>query len=247
MDRNKLIYIALIIIVHSFVMVGCKKTNQIENIPETEVNLLILVNKDNKLPDDYSINLTVVSGKNGKFQVASVLLNNLKEMQAAAAKERISIDINSAYRTKDEQHSLVSGGTSEYIENRGMPIISNSTNQEEITNNRNSTPSMPRNGNMPPLIGSTATAVALPGYSEHETGLAIDFTTTGNDANKLLMWNWLSRNAYKYGFILRYPENKTNITGYMYEPWHYRYVGKDKAKIIFDNNLCLEEYLEYYE
>ena len=85
---------------------------------------------------------------------------------------------------------------------------------------------------------------ARPGYSEHETGLCFDLI----DGNGALVESapeakWIKENAHKYGFILRYPEGKEDITGYMHEPWHLRYVGKSVAKKIYENNLTLEEYL----
>lgn len=85
---------------------------------------------------------------------------------------------------------------------------------------------------------------ARAGYSEHQTGLAMDianktsFISKGDEE-----YTWLVNNSYKYGFILRYPEGKENITGYMYEEWHYRYVGKETAKEIYEANLTYEEYL----
>lgn len=91
---------------------------------------------------------------------------------------------------------------------------------------------------------------ARPGYSEHHTGLAMDLipefgleldTFENSDGFK-----WMQENGYKYGFILRYPKDKEYITGYMYEPWHYRYVGVDVATTIKNKNLTFEEYYEYY-
>lgn len=89
----------------------------------------------------------------------------------------------------------------------------------------------------------TKLTVQEPGYSEHQTGLAIDFSESGNQIHNDQMWDWLKQNAYKYGFILRYPEDKYDITKITYEPWHYRYVGKEVAKYITQNNLTLEEYV----
>ena len=89
------------------------------------------------------------------------------------------------------------------------------------------------------------TASAKPGHSEHQTGLAIDIMGENYDYNKFIEtkeFNWMQENAYKYGFILRYPSGKENITGIKYEPWHYRYVGKKLAKYLYENNLTLEEY-----
>lgn len=87
-----------------------------------------------------------------------------------------------------------------------------------------------------------------PGYSEHQTGLAIDIDNEKVDYNRFHItqeFKWMQENAYKYGFILRFPLGKEKITGYKYESWHYRYVGTDIAKYIHDNNLTYEEY--YYE
>lgn len=102
---------------------------------------------------------------------------------------------------------------------------------------------------------------AYPGTSEHQTGLCMDLFTTEMEG----LWNygsetpnnpydkgfaeteafaWLQKNAHKYGFILRFPDNKTGITGYSYESWHYRYVGEEHAKKIHEKGITLEEYLE---
>lgn len=86
--------------------------------------------------------------------------------------------------------------------------------------------------------------VAKPGKSEHQSGLAIDVTNEARCFDKTSTEaKWLAENAHKFGFILRYPEGKENITGYNYEPWHIRYVGKKVAKKIYDKNITLEEYL----
>lgn len=93
-------------------------------------------------------------------------------------------------------------------------------------------------------------AVAKPGYSEHQLGVAVDLTSTsinkksaasvfGDTAEAL----WLQQHAYEYGFIESYPEGKELITGYMYEPWHYRYVGIDNAYLIHENGQTITEYL----
>lgn len=90
---------------------------------------------------------------------------------------------------------------------------------------------------------------ARPGFSEHQTGLAIDFIIPGQTLEQFYLSNefiWLKDNAYKYGFILRYPEDKENITGYIYEPWHYRYVGKEVAQYIYENDITFDEYYAYF-
>lgn len=91
---------------------------------------------------------------------------------------------------------------------------------------------------------------ARPGYSEHQTGLAFDLGTASNhsinDFSSSDEFKWVKKNAHKYGFILRYPYGKTYITGYIYEPWHYRYVGVDVATYIYKNNITYEEYYAYF-
>lgn len=87
---------------------------------------------------------------------------------------------------------------------------------------------------------------ARPGYSEHQTGLAVDVYNLDlpyTSFEETKEFTWMQENAYKYGFILRFPKDKVDITGYQYESWHYRYVGKKVAKEIKDNNLTLEEYI----
>ena len=88
---------------------------------------------------------------------------------------------------------------------------------------------------------------AKAGHSEHQTGYAVDVMGSNNSYDDFEMsdeFEWMSNNAHKYGFILRYPKGKEKITGFKYEPWHYRYVGEKAAKIIYDNDITLEEYLK---
>ena len=90
---------------------------------------------------------------------------------------------------------------------------------------------------------------ARAGYSEHQTGLAMDIVTYGSNMDNFENTNefkWLNENAYKYGFIMRYPKGKEKITGYAYESWHYRYVGKKVAKEIHDKGITYDEYYAYY-
>ncbi len=83
---------------------------------------------------------------------------------------------------------------------------------------------------------------ARPGYSEHQTGLAFDINYADSRFTGTAQAVWLAENAHKYGFILRYPEGKESVTGYMYEPWHYRYIGVENAEKIYASGLTLEEY-----
>lgn len=96
----------------------------------------------------------------------------------------------------------------------------------------------------------TARSVAPAGHSEHQTGLAIDIINDQPEHNIVESFKntpegqWLADNSYRFGFILRYPEGKEDVTGYMYEPWHFRYVGEETAARVFDSGLTLEEYFE---
>ncbi len=84
---------------------------------------------------------------------------------------------------------------------------------------------------------------ARPGHSEHQTGLAVDLNSTANSFANTPEAKWIAENSYKYGFIVRYPKGKEDITGYIYEPWHVRYLGVEKATEVFESGLCLEEFL----
>jgi len=86
---------------------------------------------------------------------------------------------------------------------------------------------------------------ALPaGYSEHESGLALDIGSTQGTMDNTTEGEWLARNAHKFGFILRYPDDKVHITGIQYEPWHFRFVGLPHSELMYNQNLALEEYLQ---
>jgi len=182
------------------------------DIPAEPVNTLILVNKNNKLPDGYAVDLVSIDNE----RVAKVLRDDLNDMLSAAKNERIVLNIRSAYRTRGDQAEAFDGAVAGYV------------NQ----------------GNSHGAAVERAELVAArPGYSEHQTGLAIDFSYGADAEIQTAMWEWLNANAYKYGFILRYPEGRERDTGYSYEPWHYRYVGREHARIIYGEGLILEEYL----
>ena len=180
--------------------------------PISEINPLILVNSENAFPDNVNLNLVSFNG----YQVADTIYNDLARMYNAALNDNITLKINNAYRSKDEQVQIFESKMNAY-ENEGY------TKEKAYE--------------------QTTLTVQVPGYSEHETGLAIDFSNEGHYDENEKMWEWLKNNAYKYGFILRYPEDKYEITKIDYEPWHYRYVGKKAAKDITNKNLTLEEYL----
>ena len=149
-------------------------------------------------------------------QVARVLVDEFLEMREAAKMDGVDILIGSAYRSEAEQAQVFKEAVVAYI---GEGFSESEAAQR------------------------ASYTVAPPGHSEHETGLALDFSLAGDAEKQAEMWDWLSRNAHEYGFILRYPDGKGNITGCVYEPWHYRYVGKDHARAIYGQGLVLEEYL----
>ncbi len=180
--------------------------------PISEINTLILVNSENAFPDNINLNLVTFQNK----KVADIIYNDLVNMYNNALNDNITLKINNAYRSKDEQTQIFENKMNDY-ENEGY------TKEKAYE--------------------QTKLNVQVPGYSEHETGLAIDFSDEGHYDENEKMWKWLKNNAYKYGFILRYPEDKYEITKIDYEPWHYRYVGKKAAKEITNKNLTLEEYL----
>ena len=150
-------------------------------------------------------------------KVATILYNSLRRMIATAKDDGVEIVINNSYRSNSNQKRIYNNRIKSY-QSQGYNYIT----AEKLTKS----------------------SVAEPGYSEHETGLAIDFSESGNYSKNKKMWSWLKENAYKFGFILRYPENKTNITKVEHEPWHYRYVGSEIAKEIYESNLTLEEYYQ---
>ena len=95
-----------------------------------------------------------------------------------------------------------------------------------------------------------ATAVARPGTSEHQTGLCLDMHNMSSAVQSFKdqkAAKWLAENSYKFGYVLRYPEDKVDITKIMYEPWHFRYVGRYHATRMYELDMCLEEYMEYLE
>jgi D-alanyl-D-alanine carboxypeptidase len=175
---------------------------------------LILVNRWNSIPDDYEVELTQLS--NGQ-SVDSRIYSELQEMFDAARTDNIYPIVASGYRTAEKQTSLME----EKIADLKASGYSDADAKEEAE-----------------------TWVAITGTSEHQLGIAVDINGDGIHSVSKKVYKWLAENSYKYGFILRYPGDKTDITGVSNEPWHYRYVGTDAAKEIYENGLCLEEYLE---
>lgn len=183
-------------------------------------NILTLVNKEYSLAASYTPDNLVIPNVHfpfgnkdiPKMYVRDVVANALEQMFNEAKKDDIILYAVSGYRSYDTQKAIYEAEVAEV----GQELASK--------------------------------AVAFPGQSEHQTGLAMDVTSQSVDF--LLTTSlaetkegiWLKENAHKFGFIIRYPQEKENITGYQYEPWHLRYVGKEFAMIIKENELTLEEF-----
>lgn len=141
---------------------------------------------------------------------------DLQDMFDDALSEGIDLVVRSGYRSEEEQKQLLIKKIGE-LRNEGFS--DNKARAEALR------------------------WVSMPGTSEHQLGFAVDINAE-NGTKEERAYKWLSDNAHKYGFILRYPSDKTDITGIAYEPWHFRYVGKHHAKEIYNQGLCLEEYVE---
>ena len=140
------------------------------------------------------------------------------DMILAAREDGINLVILSTYRTYARQTELYNNKVKYYL-NKGY----SQANAEK----------------------HASTVVAIPGTSDHNLGLAIDFNYLEEKYENKPSLKWLREIGEKYGFVMRYPKGKENITGVIYEPWHFRYVGKEHAKIMNEKNMCLEEYVEY--
>ena len=177
------------------------------------IDLLMLVNSTHALPDGYNIELTTLG--NGQ-QVAQIIYPELQRMFDDARTQGVYPIVASGYRTAEKQQSLMDEKV-QSLEGQGYSEADAKTEALKWVN-----------------------AV---GYSEHQSGLAVDINADGVHSSGWQVYNWLAEHAWEYGFILRYPDGKTDITGTGYEPWHYRYVGTDAAKEIHTQGVCLEEYL----
>lgn len=182
------------------------------NIINNPNNIDVLVNKNNKLPNNYIPNDLLPI--NSEFAIGMQYLKYeakeyFEKMCSKAKIDGYYIMAVSTFRSSDYQDKLYNN----YCLEKGIEYA-----------------------NM---------CSAKKGHSEHQTGLAVDVSDKNGDYDNFINtkeFEWMKNNAYKYGFILRYPKYKTDITGYMYEPWHYRYVGINIARYIYENNITLEEY-----
>ena len=181
---------------------------------------MVLVNHTNKMPDDHTFttkacgSATAVN-KTLQTEAADAFL----AMQAAAAKDGVTIWMQSGYRSVDYQKNLYDQKT-QYFRNKGLSEAEAKKQAANIVN--------------------------PPGYSEHNCGLAADLnspehTDLTEDFENTEAFRWLSAHAVEYGFILRYPKNAEAVTEITYEPWHWRYVGPENAALIQQSGLCFED------
>ncbi len=180
---------------------------------------ILLVNPWNLLPEDYTVK-TISYTYNRS--VAEICYEPLCRMIADCEAATNKVTVRSAYRTNSDQVYL--------YENKVKSLMNQGLSRAEAET-------------------EAAKVVAIPGTSEHQLGLAVDLTDASYDKlneqqEKTPVQQWLMAHCWEYGFILRYPNGKTEKTGIIYEPWHYRYVGVELAMEMKDSGLCLEEYLE---
>ena len=193
---------------------------------------LILANPDHPLPEDFEVELTDITGNYADIpalddmKVDSRIVPALEQMFKDAKADGQNLFLRASYRTIALQQTYYDWHINHYKE-QGY-------NDEEAKE-------------------MTLRYIAYPGCSEHHTGLAVDIISVEwqNSGKEIIDTfeetteaQWLKENAHKYGFIMRYPKDKEEITEIGYEPWHFRYVGKAHAEAIYNSGLCLEEYLE---
>jgi D-alanyl-D-alanine carboxypeptidase len=178
------------------------------------------ITKNNPLPLDYTPPDLVMAPKEiktiGIICLRKIIISDLTQMFEDAKKENIYFAISSGFRNADIQKFLYEF----WLQFQGPSALNE---------------------------------IAMPRFSEHQLGTAIDLTDNSINYEPVSQnfensngYKWLKNNAYKYGFILSFPKNKEKITGYTYEPWHYRYVGKEIAKIIYEKNITFAEYSENF-
>ena len=182
---------------------------------------IVLVNKQHPIPEDYSFELGNISGS---MRCDERIITPLLDMLKGARTDGVNLIVCSPYRDLDRQTMLFSNKVGRYMDG-GLSYMD--------------------------AYNLASQAVTVPGSSEHQIGLAVDIITDGYSSldegfGNTAAGKWLAANSSKYGFILRYPDGKENITSIEYEPWHFRYVGVDAATVITENDLCLEEFWNIY-
>lgn len=185
--------------------------------PDRSAWNLVLANPWNPLPEDYSFTQKTLT--NG-LEIDERCYSDLQAMMDACRGAGLKPVICSAYRSYEKQEELFQRKVDK-LAARGIEDARTEAARE----------------------------VALPGTSEHQTGLALDIVDMSDQnldesQEDTAVQKWLIEHSWEYGFILRYPNDKSELTGILYEPWHYRYVGKEAAAAIQEQGVCLEEYLE---
>lgn len=179
---------------------------------------LALVNKDYALDKDYEPAMKKLVDD---MEVDERIVKEAAQMLKDAKKAGMDMVVVSAYRSYDTQSTYFNSDMQSWI-NSGYSLLE--------------------------AYETTGQSIAYPGHSEHAMGLALDivsqsYQTLDEEQENTEEAQWLKEHCWEYGFILRYPEGTTEITGIIYEPWHYRYVGKEAAKEITEQGITLEEYL----
>lgn len=180
---------------------------------------LILVNKQHPVPEDYIVELETIKGN---MKCDARIISDLIAMFQAADADGVNLAVCSPYRDLNRQEWLFERKIKSYMK-KGMSYMEAYSLASQI--------------------------VMVPGASEHQLGLAIDincdtYTSLDEGFADTEAGKWLAAHCYEYGFILRYPLGKEYITGVEYEPWHFRYVGKEAATVISEQGICLEEFIE---
>ena len=198
-----------------------RKNTIVRHKPQTDVPegdwASVLVNTQSLIPDSFTVDAADFEGG----RVDERILDICMEMFADASEDGVTFNLVDAYRTYGRQKELYEAKVDSYI--------SKGYNREEAE-------------------AKAATITARPNTSEHQTGLALDIVTpsyTKRDKGfaNTDAFKWLCANAQDYGFTMRYPQDKQDITGVIYEPWHWRFVGVEAAKVMKESGKCLEEYL----
>ena len=190
---------------------------------EEDLWKLKLVNGENVLPDNFTVEtgrITPAHASKTNMQFDARAVDELNAMLAAAKADGINLYVISSYRTIAYQTGLYNTEVNKWI-NNGY--------SEENAKKK------------------AGTIVAVPGTSDHNLGLAVDLNSLEETFEHAKEFDWLQEHAAEYGFVMRYPKDKQDITKIIYEPWHYRYVGKEHAAKMNELNMCLEEYVEYLE
>ena len=189
---------------------------------EKEQWYLKLVNAKNPMTQEDVPEVATETIDSNGYQVDARIMGDLEDMFAAARAAGRNPVICSAFRAWETQEYLYQNKIQRVMSEEGLP-----EDQAAV---------------------EAGTVVAVPGTSEHQIGLALDIVSSeymNLDEKQMETEDqqWLMENSWKYGFILRYPLDKSDITGIIFEPWHYRYVGKEAAKEIYEQDITLEEYL----